>query len=74
MLAACDTFKDQTFFLSHIKYSSLQKTMFPIGDFLKSQVRQMASDAGLNHVANRPDSTGICFVGKRNFQNFISEV
>lgn len=71
---AHDTFKDQTFFLSHIKQSSLQKTMFPIGDFSKSHVRQIASDAGLKHVANRPDSTGICFIGRRNFQSFISEV
>lgn len=74
LLTACDNFKDQTFFLSHIKQNALQKTMFPIGDFLKSQVRQIASEAGLKHVANRPDSTGICFIGRRNFQDFITEV
>lgn len=73
LLTSHDTFKDQTFFLSHVQQKALKKTIFPIGDFLKNQVRQMASEVGL-HVANRPDSTGICFIGKRNFQDFISEV
>ena len=71
---AQDSFKDQTFFLSHVNQIALQRTLFPIGHLLKSQVRQLASDAGLDHVAKRPDSTGICFVGKRSFQSFISEV
>lgn len=73
LLTAHDSFKDQTFFLSHIKQSSLRKTFFPIGHLLKSQVRKLASDNNLNHVANRPDSTGICFIGRRNFQDFICE-
>ena len=41
---------------------------------MKSQVRQIAKETGLLHVADRPDSTGICFIGKRSFQSFISEV
>jgi tRNA-specific 2-thiouridylase len=74
LLTAHDSFKDQTFFLSHIKQSSLKKTLFPIGHLLKSQVRKLASDNDLSHVANRPGSTGICFIGRRNFQDFICEV
>ena len=74
LLTSYDEFKDQTFFLSHIKQSSLKKTLFPIGDLLKSEVRKLASESGLKHVSNRQDSTGICFIGRRNFQEFISEV
>jgi tRNA U34 2-thiouridine synthase MnmA/TrmU len=74
LLTSRDDFKDQTFFLSHIKQSSLKKTLFPIGGLLKSEVRKLASDNGLEHVSNRQDSTGICFIGRRNFQEFISEV
>ncbi|EFX69171.1 hypothetical protein DAPPUDRAFT_202999 [Daphnia pulex] len=73
LLTSRDDFKDQTFFLSHIKQSSLKKTLFPIGGLLKSEVRKLASDNGLEHVSNRQNSTGICFIGRRNFQEFISE-
>lgn len=74
LLQAEDSLKDQTFFLSHIQQSSLQRTIFPLGDLLKVNVRQIASEAGLDHVALRPDSTGICFIGKRRFQDFIDQV
>jgi tRNA U34 2-thiouridine synthase MnmA/TrmU len=69
-----DSHKDQTFFLCHIKQEALRKTLFPVGDLLKSRVRQIAREAGLDHVANRRDSTGICFIGKRQFQEFIDQV
>ena len=74
LLQAEDSSKDQTFFLSHIQQSSLSRSVFPLGDLLKTDVRQIASEAGLDHVASRPDSTGICFIGKRRFQNFIDQV
>jgi len=73
LLQAEDSSKDQTFFLSHIQQSSLSRSVFPLGDLLKTDVRQIASEAGLDHVASRPDSTGICFIGKRRFQNFIDQ-
>lgn len=68
-----DKHKDQTFFLSQINQSALRKTMFPIGMYKKSYVRKIAKQLDLN-VAEKRDSTGICFIGKRNFQKFISEV
>jgi len=73
LLKAEDEFKDQTFFLSHVRQNALRRTMFPLGDLLKTDVRQIANDAGLDHVAFRPDSTGICFIGKRHFQDFIDQ-
>lgn len=74
LFQAEDLSKDQTFFLSHVQQSSLQRTVFPIGDLLKTNVRQIANETGLDHVASRPDSTGICFIGKRRFQSFIDQV
>lgn len=74
LLQASDEFKDQTFFLSNMPSETLKKTMFPLGDLQKSQVKEIARKAGLDFIANKRESTGICFVGKRNFQEFISEV
>lgn len=48
--------------------------MFPIAKLLKSQVREIARTEGLINVANKKDSTGICFIGKKRFQDFIEEV
>ncbi|KAK7867819.1 hypothetical protein R5R35_008263 [Gryllus longicercus] len=73
LLRAVDTFKDQTFFLSQVKQEPLQRTMFPLGNICKSEVKRIAMDAGLNTFAKKKESTGICFIGTRNFQNFISE-
>ncbi|XP_076241076.1 mitochondrial tRNA-specific 2-thiouridylase 1 isoform X2 [Calliopsis andreniformis] len=70
---AHDKNKDQTFFLCQIPQESLRYSMFPLGDYLKSNVKQIAQEAGLNLVANKKESMGICFVGKRDFQDFISE-
>lgn len=69
-----DKFKDQTFFLSQVKQHSLRRCMFPIANLLKSRVREIAKKEGLINVANKRDSTGICFIGKRRFQDFIEEV
>lgn len=48
--------------------------MFPLGNYLKNHVKMMATQAGLCQIARKKESTGICFVGKREFQDFISEV
>lgn len=48
--------------------------MFPLGNYLKSQVKMMAIEIGLYQIARKKESMGICFVGKREFQDFISEV
>ncbi|XP_016986527.1 mitochondrial tRNA-specific 2-thiouridylase 1 [Drosophila rhopaloa] len=73
LLIPADAFKDQTFFLAGIPRNSLQRTMFPLGDFQKSQVKALATKIGLQRLANKKESTGICFVGKRNFKEFIRE-
>ncbi|XP_076180946.1 mitochondrial tRNA-specific 2-thiouridylase 1 isoform X2 [Ptiloglossa arizonensis] len=73
LFKAEDKKKDQTFFLSQIPQESLRYSMFPLGNYLKSNVKQIAQEAGLQLVANKKESMGICFVGKRNFQTFISE-
>lgn len=73
LLKAKDQFKDQTFFLSQVHQESLQKVMFPLGSLLKSQVKQIAHENNYNHLLNKKESTGICFIGHRNFANFISD-
>lgn len=67
---AVDKIKDQTYFLSQINYSQLKKTMFPIGNIPKSEVRDIANEMKLPS-AGRPDSQGICFLGKINYSEFI---
>ncbi|XP_055843835.1 mitochondrial tRNA-specific 2-thiouridylase 1 [Episyrphus balteatus] len=73
LLQAKDSFKDQTFFLSGIQQEALRKTMFPLGELTKSEVKDMAKKIGLRRVALKKESTGICFIGNRNFKNFIKE-
>jgi tRNA-specific 2-thiouridylase len=68
---AADAAKDQSYFLHGVAAAALAKTLFPIGDLHKTQVRQMAHAAGLP-VYDKPDSTGICFIGERPFQEFLS--
>lgn len=67
-----DEKKDQTYFLSSLKKEILEKTLFPIGDLPKNKVRDIAYEY---HLAthNKKDSTGICFVGKRPFREFIEK-
>lgn len=67
---AIDKAKDQTYFLGQITYNQLKKTMFPIGHLPKSKVREIASEMKLPS-AGRPDSQGICFLGKINYTDFI---
>lgn len=73
LLSAEDRNKDQTFFLSQVPQESLRYSMFPLGNYLKRNVKQIAQEVGLDLVASKKESMGICFVGKRNFQDFISE-
>ncbi|XP_046548592.1 mitochondrial tRNA-specific 2-thiouridylase 1-like isoform X1 [Haliotis rubra] len=73
LLTAADNTKDQTFFLSQISQSALQRSLFPIGDLTKDFVKKIACNAGLEKIAKKKESMGICFIGTRNFQNFIEE-
>jgi len=67
-----DREKDQTYFLHAVEPAALAKTLFPIGDYLKSQVREFAK--ALNLVTHaKKDSTGICFIGEKRFKTFLNE-
>jgi tRNA-uridine 2-sulfurtransferase len=72
LLKAADAAKDQSYFLHSVAVSALSKTLFPLGSLQKAQVRAMAHAAGLP-VFDKPDSTGICFIGERPFQEFLSQ-
>ncbi len=71
LLKAADTAKDQSYFLHGVATAALAKTLFPLGELRKSEVRKLAHAAGLP-VYDKPDSTGICFIGERPFQEFLS--
>ena len=72
MLRGKDDNKDQTYFLNQLTQEMLKKVMFPIGHLDKSVVRDKALEAGLS-TAKKKDSTGICFIGERNFKDFLGE-
>lgn len=69
---AVDTNKDQTYFLYRVTAEALQKTIFPLGEYTKPKVREMAKARGL-FTATKKDSQGICFVGKVGIRDFLSE-
>ncbi|MDP3704679.1 MAG: tRNA 2-thiouridine(34) synthase MnmA [Legionellaceae bacterium] len=69
---AKDRDKDQTYFLHAVEPKALAKTLFPIGDYLKNQVRAIAVELGLVTHAKK-DSTGICFIGEKRFKTFLNE-
>lgn len=71
MLRGKDDNKDQTYFLNQLTEEQLSKVMFPIGGMEKSKVRELAAKANLA-TATKKDSTGICFIGERNFKEFLS--
>ncbi|XP_067915213.1 mitochondrial tRNA-specific 2-thiouridylase 1 isoform X2 [Heterodontus francisci] len=73
LLQSADPMKDQTFFLSQISQFALQHTIFPLGELRKNVVKEMAAEAGFHHILKRKESMGICFIGERNFENFILE-
>lgn len=67
---AKDSNKDQTYFLSQLSKDQLSNVLFPLGDIEKKEVRLLAKELDLV-TANKKDSTGICFIGERNFKNFL---
>ncbi|WP_397313499.1 tRNA 2-thiouridine(34) synthase MnmA [Paenibacillus elgii] len=71
LLRGVDNNKDQTYFLHALNQYQLSKAMFPIGHLPKPEVRAIAEKAGLA-TAKKKDSTGVCFIGERNFKEFLS--
>ncbi len=70
LLRGADANKDQTYFLSQLTQEQLKETLFPIGHYQKSEIRQIAKEINLP-TAMKKDSTGICFIGERAFNQFL---
>lgn len=68
---AKDANKDQTYFLNQLNQKQLSKVIFPVGNMLKPDLRELAKSLELV-TADKKDSTGICFIGERNFRNFLN--
>jgi len=72
LLRGKDHNKDQSYFLYAVGHQQLEKTLFPVGELEKPRVRELAEQAGFD-VFDKKDSTGICFIGERNFTTFLGE-
>ncbi len=72
LLRAVDSAKDQSYFLHALGQQQLAATLFPLGGIEKPRVREMAREAGLPTHAKK-DSTGICFIGERDFRSFLAQ-
>lgn len=72
LLRGVDPSKDQSYFLSAVPMAALSRTLFPLGEDAKTDVRARAKKAGLP-VHDKPDSTGVCFIGERDFEGFLRE-
>ena len=72
LLKARDENKDQTYFLYRITEDVIEKTLFPVGDMLKPEVKALAAEIGLS-VAHKSESMGVCFVGEANMKDFLAE-
>ncbi len=72
LLRGVDENKDQSYFLYTLGQQQLAKTLFPVGELSKPEVRSMAKSAGFL-VHDKKDSTGICFIGERNFKEFLGK-
>lgn len=70
LLKAADEGKDQTYFLNQVSQKQFENVLFPLGRLQKHEVREIAAKNGLS-TAEKKDSTGICFIGERNFRNFL---
>ena len=70
LLRAVDLNKDQTYFLADVPVNGFKNVLFPIGDYTKPEVREIAEKENIP-VSHKKDSTGICFIGERNFQHFV---
>jgi tRNA-specific 2-thiouridylase len=71
LLKGLDPSKDQSYFLHRLNQAQLSKTLFPVGELHKTEVRRIASEIGLPN-AKKKDSTGICFIGERPFRDFLN--
>jgi tRNA-specific 2-thiouridylase len=71
LLKGLDASKDQSYFLHRLNQSQLSKTLFPVGELQKTEVRRIADEIGLPN-AKKKDSTGICFIGERPFRDFLN--
>ncbi len=72
LLKAADAGKDQTYFLNQVTQKQLERVIFPLSRLKKEEVRAIALENGLA-TAKKKDSTGICFIGERNFRRFLSQ-
>lgn len=72
LMKAADLNKDQTYFLAGLNAAQLDRVLFPVGGLRKSEVRRLAAEAGLATAAKK-DSTGVCFIGERNFKKFLMD-
>ncbi len=71
LLKGMDPLKDQSYFLHRLDQAQLSKTLFPLGELAKTEVRRIAAEIGLPN-ARKKDSTGICFIGERPFREFLN--
>ncbi len=71
LLKAVDASKDQSYFLHRLNQAQLARTVFPLGEIRKTEVRRIAHEIGLPNAAKK-DSTGICFIGERPFREFLN--
>jgi tRNA-specific 2-thiouridylase len=71
LLKGLDPLKDQSYFLHRLTQAQLSKTMFPVGELPKTEVRRIAAEIALPN-AKKKDSTGICFIGERPFREFLN--
>jgi tRNA-uridine 2-sulfurtransferase len=71
LLKGLDPAKDQSYFLHRLNQAQLSRTLFPVGDLRKTEVRRIAAEIGLPN-AGKKDSTGICFIGERPFRAFLN--
>ena len=71
LLKGLDPAKDQSYFLHRLTQAQLSKTLFPVGELKKTEVRRIATEIGLPN-AKKKDSTGICFIGERRFREFLN--
>ena len=72
LLRAADENKDQTYFLYMIGQEALSRALFPVGHLTKAEIRAIARENGIP-VSEQKDSTGVCFIGERNFKKFLSQ-
>ncbi|MGS0758143.1 tRNA 2-thiouridine(34) synthase MnmA, partial [Roseateles sp. GG27B] len=71
LLKGVDNSKDQSYFLHRLNQAQLAKTLFPVGELHKTEVRRIAEEIKLPN-AKKKDSTGICFIGERPFREFLN--